>query len=277
MTLLLAAACAALAGCGVGDRTAPDDISTSWDSLDYTPLGGQAAVHIDGDGAILVSVEGAESHDGLLGPTTWRALEAALSGAGLEPCSPPAGPAEGAVLVMRGGGALGFRWAAPDELAGAREQVVSLLEQVRAEAQNPQVNPRLAGAPAERLLHGFEAVGQTETIVIRDEDQMMGVLRGRLERSAVVLPRIDFEREMVLAVFLGPRSNASFDVVIDGYAAPSSDGFLKVAVDRFARVSGTCPVVGDGIHGAFDLVRLPRSSAQVYLDWGTVRLECVEP
>lgn len=275
--LLLAAACAALAGCGVGDRLAPDDLDTSWDSLEYTSLGGQVTVQIGADGAILVRTAGNEDHDGLLGPATWRMLETALRQCGLTACTPPAGSGEGAVLVVRAGLPIGFRWSASDELTAAQAQVVALLEQVRAQAEDPAVNPRLAGTPVGRLLHGFEALGPAETVLIRDEDQMMDVLRDRLDRVSVVLPRIDFDREMVLAVFLGPRSNDAFDVVIDGYATPSLDGYLKVAVDRFARVSGSCPVIGDGHHGAFDLVRLPRSDAQVYLDWGLVRLECVEP
>jgi len=277
--LLLAAACAALAGCSAGDRTAPDDITASWDSLDYTPLDGQATVNIDGGGVIQISqISHAASgdHDGLLGPATWRALESALAEAGLAPCTPPAGSGEGIVLVARGSETVGFRWSAPGELSAAQSEVVALLEQVRAQAEDPDVNPRLDGVPVGELLRGFSARGPAEVFLARDEDQLLDILRGRLDRESVVLPRIDFEREMVLAVFLGPRSNDAFDVVIDGYATPTIDGFLKVAVDRFARVSGSCPAVGDGTHGAFDMVRLPRSAAEVFLDWGLVRLECVE-
>jgi hypothetical protein len=275
--LLLAAACAVLAGCGAGDRTAPDDITASWDSLDYLSADGQATVQIGGDGVIHISDASLGDHDGLLGPATWRALENALTLAGLEPCTPPAGSGEGAVVLVRDSETLGFRWSAPGELSAAQSEVVDLFEQMRSEAENPDVNPRLVGVPVAKLLHGFDAAGPAEAILVRDEDQLIDLLRGRLDRESVVLPRIDFGREMVLAVFLGPRGNEAFDVIIDGYAAPTLDGFMKVAVDRFARVSGNCPAVGDGIHGAFDLVRLPRSDAQVFLDWGLVRLECVEP
>ncbi len=98
--LFLAAACATLAGCGAGDPTAPGDIFASWDNLEYATADGQATVSIDGSGEIRVSDTVAGTHDGLLGPATWHALESALHEAGLAPCTPPAGTDVGAVLLV---------------------------------------------------------------------------------------------------------------------------------------------------------------------------------
>ena len=271
--LFLAAACAALAGCGAGDPTAPGDISASWDNLEYATADGQATVSIEGGGEIRVRDTVAGTHDGLLGPATWQALESALGEAGLAPCTPPAGTGVGAVLLVRDGETTGFQWSATGDLTPAQAEVVRLLDELRQQAAGSTL---VEPVPVGRLLHGFDATGPAEEILVRDEDQMIDLLRTRLARAAVVLPEIDFEREMALAVFAGPRGNDAFDVVADDFAVRTIDGYMKVTVNRYVRAA-TCPAVGDGIHGAFDVVRLPRSTAQVFIDWRVVALECVEP
>ncbi len=274
--LFLAAACAALAGCGAGDPTAPGDLFASWDNLEYATADGQATVSIGGGGEIRVHDTVVGTHDGLLGPATWHALESALRTAGLAPCTPPAGTGVGAVLLVRDGETTGFRWADAGELTAAQAQVVELLDGLRREAAGPDGSTLVEPVSVGRLLHGFDATGPAEGVLVRDEDQMIDLLRARLARAAVVLPEIDFEREMVLAVFAGPRSNDAFDVVADDFAVRTLDGYMKVTVRRYVR-EASCPAVGDGVHGAFDVVRLPRSAAQVFIDWRVVVLECVEP
>lgn len=271
----------AISGCGSGDLLAPYEINPSWDRIEYMSLNAPDTLRIDKSGAIcfLEMDEGARS--GLLGPATWRALEAALSRAEMEPgvtesAGHAAAPNQGAFYLTRDGDLQGFMWSSEDSLAPGQMQLVNLLEGVREEVLGPDPSERVDLIPAGRLLHGYDArAGETGEFLSRDEDALFDLLRRQLDRETVVLPKVDFESEMVLAIFLGPRSRERFDLEIDESVIRTADGYLQVSVTLYTRAEG-CPVP-EGTGGAFDIVRLPRLSSEVFFLWDQVETSCTRP
>ncbi len=269
---LLALAVAALfglAGCDVGDPVAPYDVAASWTRLDYdyhySGADSSVSIRIDGEGAIRVVDTSADTFDGLLGPAMWRRLESALTAASSDLLVDP-GPVPavgGAVRVTRDGRLVGFSWTDATDLTAAQRAIVALCDQVRAETKEPPPHRREL-IYGQQLLHGCDARGEAGHVVVRDEDRLIELLRRRLDRESVVMPRVDFEREMVLAVFLGPDDPR--EVHITTIMTRAYEGYLQVPVRRVPPSDG-CSAGEGADRGAFDLVRLPRIDENIFLLW----------
>ncbi len=270
-----------LAGCSTGDLTAPHDVLPSWDHIEYVPLQAtDSPLSIGADGGVEAVVAGTGVSAGLLGPARWRQVEAAIEGAELSPLTlPGVREASGLVRVVRDGRILGFVWLTEEALTEGERILVGVMEEVRTEAQEAvedlRGQPRVEPITGETLLHGYDATGrEAREVVIRDADALLALLRRELDRELVVLPEIDFDREMVVAVFLGPRSREQFDVkiMLPVSRMPQPGSFVQVPVTRYA-LSETCdPPAGEG--GAFEIVRLPRFEEEIFFHWDEVDVGC---
>ncbi len=263
-----------VAGCGSGDLTAPDDIIASWDRLEFRALNFQDKLEINNTGDIVLTGgdEGAEA--GILGPQTWHSLEAALANAELTPLSAiSAGdPNEGAVVFEKSGVLQGLVWNESSVLTHNQSNLITLLQEIRLAALTP-ASERIDLHFGQRLLHGYDAIiNHSATYLIRDVDALLSVLKNDLGRETVLLPEIDFEREILLAVFLGPRTNQAYDIEIHNEISLMISGCYQISVTQYTR-DESCPHQF-GHRGVFELYKLPRSDQDLFLDWRTIETEC---
>ncbi|MCK4303261.1 MAG: hypothetical protein KAY24_03390 [Candidatus Eisenbacteria sp.] len=267
-------------GCDSCNTLAPDEINASWDQLEYLTGAAQDTLRIDENGAIcLLGAPGMVS-SGLLGPQTWCALEIAVARAEMAALEwPPEGAAGdsgwGACLLWRDATQVGFCWSSPDSLTERQQELVCLLEQVRGEAWGPDsLDPRLDPIPVVRLLHGYAKESAVPgEFLLRDEDALLDLLRQRLGRGVIVLPEVDFTREMVLAIFLGGGGSEAFDIRVGESAIRTAEDYLQVPV-TLHRLAEGCPDPG-GQGGDFDLVRLPKIDGEVFFLWDEIEHGCV--
>ena len=264
-----------LGGCSSGDLTAPDDVRASWDSLEYRSTVADT-LSINGRGEILFRGAETGADTGLLGADMWRSLETALASAELEPL-PDVSPMthRGVISVTADGVQAGFTWTSIEELTEDQRLLVGLLEELRAEALGPDEDERVYPIPSERILRGLDArATQPAQMVIRDSDMLLELLGDQLDRPGVVIPQVDFSREMVIAVFLGQRSHEWFDVRIDPTANMTASGYLQIAVTQFVRAP-ECPVP-DAEGAPFDMVRTRKVEGEVFFLWDRVVTGCTE-
>ncbi len=273
-----------LAGCSHGTVTAPDEINASWDEISFISPQAEGRLSIDAFGRILLTGVSEPADPGILGPATWRQLESALRQADLEeiPASPSGGEGwegpgrvAGCLRIQRGDSVQGFDYLDPGELGEPEARLVSILEQVWLHSFGPQPDERVDLIRVERLLAGHYAVLPAPAeYVIRDEDALLQVLSGALDEghATVALPRIDFEQQMVLAVFLGPHDDEHVDLRFDTFATYSANGYLQVSLSRYVRDQSCQTPLGEG--GAFEIVALPRVTGEVYWSWETVSVGC---
>ena len=271
-----------LFGCGSGDLTAPDDIRATWSEIEFSTLQNPDLLTIDQNGDISITGNEQGPETGILSPDSWRALETVISRVELDPISiEPRKQAiagdkvgEGLFLLHRDGETFGFIWQDPENLTLAEEELVSLLQRIRDNALIP-ISERVNIFHGVRLLHGFDAaIDHPAQYLIRDEDTLLTILRNDLGRETVVMPQIDFDRDVVLAIFLGPRSHENFDLQIWSEISLMVGGFFHLSIDKFSRAPG-CPIP-EGNGGAFELIRIPRLDKEIYLDWNMVESGCTD-
>ncbi len=273
---LLLALGIAFAGCSNGSPTAPDEIDASWDQIEYASPQTTTYLSIDAVGKIDSSDESGETDPGLLGPSTWWRLEEALAATDLEPLGPgDENPQSGWVRITRNGEVSGFVWEDEASLTDAQRLLAGILDEVWTNSFGPAPDERVDIYPVGRLLKGhFAMVPAAAEYVIRDEDALIDLLRMTLDprHGAVVLPEVDFATDMVLAVFLGPRDAEHLDLGIGAFVAHSARGYLQVSATRFERTEECATPIEPG--GAFEIVTVPRTSGELYLNWETTSVGC---
>lgn len=276
---LLLALGIAFAGCSNGSPTAPDEIDASWDQIEYASPQATTYLSIDAQGKIDSDDESGETDPGLLGPSTWRRLEEALAQVELESLDTGGeNPQGGWVRVTRAGEVTGFVWEDEATLTDPERRLAGILGEVWTNSFGPAPDERVDIYPVGRLLKGqFATLPAAAEFVIRDEDALVDLLRSTLDprHGAVVLPEVDFTRDMVLAVFLGPRDHRHLDLGIGSFVAHSARGYLQVSATRFERSEECATPIEPG--GAFEIVTVPRTSGELYLNWETTSVGCDDP
>jgi hypothetical protein len=268
-------------GCGSGDLTAPDDINASWNGITYQAPRVLDTLTIDSAGNIELIDGETGPEAGLLSPGSWRLLETTIAGANLEPIivdtnknQPTPTPREGLFYIQTDVETVGFSWSDFSALTEPQQELVQVLQQIRENALTP-ISERINIYHGVRLLHGYDATIKTQAqFLIRDTDTLLDVLNTNIGRETVAMPSIDFERHVVLAVFLGPRDPQAYDLQIWTEISLMVGGYYHISIDRFTRAPG-CPVP-ESNGGVFELIRMPKLDQEIYLDWNVIETGCTE-
>ncbi len=263
-------------GCDVARLTAPQEGAARWGVLAFYPADSDQALRIDSGGALDLRV-GADSliSCGRLAPATQRALAQSASGVEMAAASDPpagAGGSTGWVVMEVAGAWRGFSWDAQTALTPAQLALRVQLERLHAQAAG-EGSERVDGIPTYRLLRGdCGAMGGRAGVVVRDADSLLELLRGPLGGQSMLLPEIDFEHEMVIAVFAGSHLPSNSRVVIDAVASATAGGYLQVPVTLYQ----PSPECAQGIGATpFDLVRLRRVDREVFFVWFESSIGCL--
>lgn len=263
-SLVLAAAIGGLAGCSSGSPAAPEEVPAPWQFLTYAGTGLEGStLRIEGDGSL--SIEGGDSPDqpalGMLSTAAWQSVRDAaeraqfevIDGARMQEL-----PGIGFVRLGQDGLIYGFSWAREYDLSAAQLDLVNELRSIWEQANAP-IDLRMAEVPITLLHYGLHAAMiEPREAVIRDEDALLKLIAEALPGEAVVLPPIDFDGEMVVALFLGaqrPQSNLEF---MDK-ASWTVGGDLRLPVNVVETI-GPC----DRSTSPFGLVRMPKSDSSVF-------------
>jgi hypothetical protein len=258
---------------------APDELQVPWEQLEYHALGTSDTLRIDQTGALRLLGASAGAEAGLVGSAAWPALTRAVrdvDGDLIAEAPAQMDPGEGAFFLAAGASRRGFTWTSPAGFSAAQSQLITLLDGLRREALGPDPQARTYPISGARLLHGYTArATEAAEFILRDEDALLRLLSEMLALETIILPEVDFGREMVLAVFLGPRTRRAYDVEIFLEITRTEDGYLQVPVTLYTRAED-CPF-SEGAGGAYDLIRLPKTDGEVFFLWDQVDTGCTPP
>lgn len=148
-------------------------------------------------------------------------------------------------------------------------------------AGQPPVQPQREPVPIARFRDGrsaftsYSGLVDSVRMVVRDSTAWRELWQqiNRPFLPSPALPSVDFQREMVVVAALGARSNAGFDVVIDG-AEEDSTG-IEVKVRRSSPAAG-CPVAA-AMSQPVDLARMPASGRALRFRERSVVIPCTAP
>jgi len=268
---LLGVACVLLWGCGAGTPSTPEEFFAPWDSLQYLSSSGSDTLTILGDGAIEYRT-GGKSAAGLVAASTLGDLRTAASKAAFGPW--PQGEADAAVILISGNEPRGFSWTAEDQLSEGQRRLIALLDGIRIQARSEALgegNERVEWVPTSRLMRGSHArVAVRDARIIRDADALLLAMRELVGEDRVVLPEVDFDSEMVLAVFAGEQPAGS-EMEVGANASRTVAGYLQVPV-RLLPAGGNCP--GGQAIRPYEFVRLRKTNLEVFFLWDIVPIEC---
>ncbi|MFH1145212.1 MAG: hypothetical protein V1774_11765, partial [Candidatus Eisenbacteria bacterium] len=266
---------ALLAGCGMGAPSSPDEFRAPWDSLQLFSVLVSDTLAVLGDGTLDYRADTLAA-SGLISEGSLRVLENALGGAQLEPwdaSGPPVG-AVGWVISAQGARTLGFSWEADAQLSEPRRRMVDLLDEIRCKARSQALgegNERVELIGTSVVLRGERSrLDQRSARVIRDADALLQVVRECLGGDPVIMPEVDFESEILLAVFAG-RQAAGAEIHVDGLASRTVGGFLLVPVTVYAPAPG-CAALGES--SPFEIVRLRKVDLEVFFQWAVENGDC---
>jgi len=273
---LLGVACLLLGGCGTEAPTSPDEFQASWDSLQFSRQSPADTLCVLGNGNLAYR-SGEFSLAGVIAAGTLRAVEQAIADARLQPLAVPENLSEagGVLAVVREGVWTGFFWNDPVELDAARRRLVDLLDPIvdgaRSEATGVG-NERVEWVAASPVASGERArVRERGARVIRDADALLLALREWMGPDPVVLPDVDFDSEMLLAVFAGEQP-AGTEVAVGELASRMIGGYLQVPVTLHRPKDGCA---GEGLASPYQIVRLRKMDLEVFFSWDVVEFDCL--
>jgi len=257
-----------LLGCGTGVPSSPDEFRAPWDSLQLLSSMAADTLTILGDGTIEYRADTLAT-SGLIAAGTQRALEAAWEGAQLAPWDPaaPSG-AGGTLLSTRGTELCGFSWETEAQLGEAQRRLVLLLDGLRSHARSEALGEG-SELVAEWIytavvLCGTDArIDRQTATVIRDADALLLVMQEWLGSGPVVLPEVDFDSEMLLAVCAGEQP-AGTEVHVEVLASRTMTGYLRVPVTLYQPAQG-CAAAGRA--SPYEIVRLRKLDLEVFSPW----------
>lgn len=269
-----------LAGCSTRGPTTPGAVDAGWDSLTLQVEDTDDVLLVRGDGTLRYTAPGgASAQGGVISAARLAALREAVERAELPPLTPGADlrqspsetPAAGRIELVREGELRGRVWESLDQLTPRERELADELEQVRRQAAGDGAE-MVEAIPTTSLLHGYDArVSEPTAILIRSGDALLQLLRTQLGGRVVALPEIDFDTEMLVAVFAGPGLRRGSVVQVDVAASRTAGGYLQVPVTAYEPVE-ECP----GLSGTspFDVVRLRRMDLEVFFLWDQVTTSC---
>ncbi|MBD3237638.1 MAG: hypothetical protein GF330_13110 [Candidatus Eisenbacteria bacterium] len=256
-----------LSGCSSGTLFNPEETPASWEYLRYYTSPDEETLLVENGGSFSIQMNAGieEVADlGLLAPSAWQALRTAATEAELPPIelvrTTGAPGASGVSLVrLREGGRLwGISWIDDGELSAAQRDLIALLDGIR-EAALSSEDVDAPRSPVETILRGRDASYEDPRVaLVRDEDTLLALIDEALPGGVVVLPRVDFAREMVVAVFMGWQRPGS-DLAPTGNAYRTQDGDLAIPL-RFTETEGPCP----RSTGPYAVLRLPRMESDIF-------------
>jgi hypothetical protein len=283
---ILAVAAAAItvfvtAGCSSSGPTRPGEIDAGWDSLTLRADATAGALSVLRDGTVRYAApSGAEDRQGVVSPKRLDALREAVERADLSPFDVAHSIAgtesdtligSGRIELVRSGVTLGLVWESIRDLNAAESALVGELLSVWKEARAEGAE-MVEAIPTTRMLSGYGArVPGATAILVRNGDALLNLIRVQLGGRIVALPEIDFNTEMVVAVFAGPDCRPGSVVQVDVAASRTMGGYLQVPVtvyepaEQCSGLTGTSP---------FDLVRLRRMDIEVFFLWDRITLGC---
>jgi hypothetical protein len=235
-------------------------------------LAGPDTLRVRADASIELRVAADSSAvSGLVGTAGLASLEAAVARAEVEPLAAwPAGSL-GAVLVARDGGEQGFIWGPAEQLSPAQADLLALLTALRDEALG-EGSERVAILPTRLFAGGRQArvAGRTAR-VIGDRDALEALLGQELGGEPLLIPEVDFSREILLAVFAGPAMRPGAQVEIATQVSRTAGGYLLVPV-TLHEPGAAC--AGDGSESPFQIVRMQRLETRIYFQWERLETAC---
>jgi len=261
-----------LGGCGSGAPTSPDPFQVGWTSLDLFSLSASDTLAVLGDGTIDYRAPDTTA-SGLVSLALLRSLEDAVAEVALTDVAPAAWPpgATGALRLLRGGAAVGFSWESTDELDLTQRQLIELLGHIRADALG-EGNERVDAVATSAVVRGDRArVTEQDARVIRDGDALLLLLRESMGGEPLVLPEVDFETEMLVAVFGGRQAPGS-EVQVGALASRTAGGYLQVPVTLHVPAP-ECAPAGDA--SPFAIVRLAKMDVEIFFLWERVTHGCL--
>jgi len=273
---LLGVACILLGGCGTEAPTSPDEFQASWDSLQFFPASPADTLLVGGDGSLEYRSDETPARPplaGVIAAGTLRSLEQAVAAAELDPWQPAGGPA-GAVVIRRGAEVVGFSWQNPEQLNAANQRVVDLLDGIVQGARSEAAGNELISEwiSTRVVLKGGQARARERGArVIRDADALLLVMREWLGTDPVVMPEIDFDHEMLLAVFAGEQPAGS-ELGVDQRASSMIGGYLRVPVTLHVPHEACA---GPGQASPYEIVRLRKMDLEVFFSWDVVEFDCL--
>jgi hypothetical protein len=268
---LLALALLAGAGCDTGRVAGPDQSAASWETLTLLTREGPDTLEILTDGALGFRARtDSLSGSGLVSAAQLRRIELALDAAQLEVIAD--GPQRaGGVVVLRNGLRTGFAWDELDALPVAQQAVAVELLELRSEALG-HASERVEIIPTTPFVSGRHArVATRAAQVIRDQDGLAALFASELRDDVLLIPEVDFEREILLAVFAGPQVRSGSQVEIGAQVSRTAGGYLQVPVtlhEPGEACAGSVP------ESPFQIVRLRRIDAEIFFQWDALETAC---
>lgn len=257
------------------DRVArPGEEAAPWSSLALVTAQGPDTLYVltDGSLAFHAGIDSLSS-SGLLTSAQLRGLEHAVAQADVVPLGAIPDGAGGAVVLERGGERLGFIWNDPGELDGPRQALVTLLADLRNEALG-EGSERVAIVPTYVFASGRHAqVAERSARVIRDRDAFLALITGELRDEVLVVPEVDFTRDMLLVVFAGDTVRPGSQVEVSTQVSRTVGGYLLVPV-TLHEPGEAC--AGSGVESPFHMVRLQRMEVEIFFDWERLQAGCPE-
>jgi hypothetical protein len=268
------------AGCSSGGPTTPGATDAGWDTLTLRASGADDTLTVRGDGTLIYTeLGGASARDGVVSATRMASLREAVERAELQPLtvglsfeqSPGETPAAGRIELVHDAEILGLVWESLEELTPAERDLVDELEEVRRQAAGDGAE-MVEAIPTEWLLDGYDArVAGPTAILVRNGDALLNLIRTQLGGRVVALPQIDFDTEMVVAVFAGTGVRTGSRVQVDVAVSRTLGGYLQVPVTIYEPEEECTGLTGNS---PFDLVRLRRMDLEVFFLWDRIAMGC---
>lgn len=237
--LMSAAALAGFtAGCGWDSATGPRQHTPGWDQVRY-----QAGIPEDESSLDLTVLP-----DGRLSMTDTRgdavSVWGLLAGGNLKTlarlldCLPPdsyspSSPCPGddgfVVTVTRGIEEFTYSSSLCDSDAPASLSELRLFFE---ELNGHVVAPRARLVPHQILAEGLDSdISLEGTVIVQNRDGLVELMRKHRVNAPVAIPRVDFEKQFVVAEFLGEKGRTGHGVTVDG-AELTEGGWLRILVRR---------------------------------------------
>ena len=278
----------AAAGCGREHVTSPVPQWHSWDQVVLVETrvegGGRtensvSEVSVRSDGALTLVVRQGDtvSSRGLLSGANMDMLTSRIDA--LPPTSyaaPDSCPADRFLLTVAGGGTVRtFAFGSCDTSDSSVPMAAYRLQEFLSDMGASTQAPRLVVVPFQVLLGGtHSALHGPVRAVLQDRDALARFLREHAPDRPVVVPVVDFGRQVVIAEWLGDQPSTEYSVEFEG-AEITQTGWFRLRLHRFT--PGPMCAAGDQITQPFVLVALDRHPEEMLFEDTTTEVDCSPP
>lgn len=219
-----------IAGCGADRALDSVDGAADWTLVRFHEEGVDGDLVVDPGGSLwLQDVRGGgeSSARGLLAGERLETLVRLIGDLPLHSYSPQSSCPEGRffVSVTRAGEVVTY---ASDECDGGAPLSVQPLRHMLSTVAAEFRAPRLDAAPFQILLRGTNSsYAQSQDRIAQNRDEYLRLLQSIDGRHPLVVPQVDFSRDVVVAHFLGERRSGGFDVSPE-LAERTENGWIRI-------------------------------------------------